>query len=146
MKKGDEPIIVEEIFETSISAVWNSITNIDQMRQWYFGNIPAFKPEVGFETRFNVQSQDRNFVHMWRVTEVVPLKKIKYNWRYDNYPGDSFITFELFQEDTSTKLVLTCDIVESFPDHIPEFTRESCYAGWKYFVNERLKDYLKRNS
>jgi len=144
MKKGDEPIIVEEIFETSISAVWSSITDIDQMRQWYFGNIPAFKPEVGFETRFNVQSQDRTFVHMWRITEVVPLKKIKHNWRYDNYPGDSFVTFELFQEDTSTKLVLTCDIVESFPDNIPEFTRESCYAGWKYFINERLKDYLEK--
>ena len=94
MRKNDEPIIVEQTFNTSIDTVWNSITEIDQMRQWYFENIPSFKPEVGFETQFNVQSQDRNFLHMWKVTEVVPLKMIIYNWKYEGYPGDSFVVFE----------------------------------------------------
>lgn len=67
------------------------------MRQWYFKNIPSFKPEVGFETRFNVQSQDRNFHHIWKVVEVVPLKKIAYNWKYEGYPGNSLAVFELFK-------------------------------------------------
>ena len=80
MRKNDGPIIVEQTFHTSIDTVWNSITKIDHMRQWYFKNIPSFKPEVGFATQFNVQSHDRNFLHMWTVTEVVPLKKITYNW------------------------------------------------------------------
>ena len=52
------------------------------MRKWYFENIPSFKPEVGFKTQFNVQSQHRNFLHIWKVTEVVPKKMITYNWKY----------------------------------------------------------------
>jgi uncharacterized protein YndB with AHSA1/START domain len=50
MRKNDEPIIVEQAFNTSIDAVWNSITQVDQMRRWFFANIPSFKPGVGFET------------------------------------------------------------------------------------------------
>ena len=84
MRKNDEPIVVEQTFNAPIDAVWKSITEIDQMRQWYFDNIPAFKPEVGFETQFNVQSQGRDFLHMWKVTEVVPEKMITYNWKYDD--------------------------------------------------------------
>ena len=96
MRKNDEPIIVEQTFNISIDTVWNSITEINQMRLWYFDNIPSFKPEVGFETQFNVQSQDRNFLHMWKVTEVVPKKMITYNWKYKGYPGDSFVVFNLY--------------------------------------------------
>lgn len=49
------------------------------MRQWFFENIESFKPEVGFETQFNVQAESRNFLHMWKIIEVVPMKKIVYN-------------------------------------------------------------------
>ena len=142
MKENDEPIIVEQSFNASIDAVWNSITEINQMRKWYFKNIPSFKPEVGFETQFNVQSQDRNFLHQWKVTDVNPLKMITYNWKYENYPGESIVVFELFEQDKSTKLRLTEKIKESFPEDIPEFSRESGVEGWNYFINESLKNYL----
>ena len=145
MKKNEEPIVVEQSFNASIDAVWNAITEIDQMRQWYFENIPSFKPEVGFETQFNVQSQDRNFLHMWKVTEVSSLKTITYNWKYENYPGDSFVTFELFQQNNLTKLRLTIQIMEDFPENIPEFKRESCVEGWIYFIRKRLKEYLEKD-
>ena len=144
MKINDEPIIVEQTFNTSIDAVWNAITEIDQMRQWYFENIPSFKPEVGFETQFNVQSQDRNFLHMWKVTEVVPLKMIKYNWKYEDYPGDSFVVFELFKQDNLIKLKLTHQIKESFPGDIPEFSRESGVEGWTFFIRKSLKEFLEK--
>jgi uncharacterized protein YndB with AHSA1/START domain len=65
VKISDEPVVVEQTFNSSTETVWKAITDIDQMHQWYFKNIPEFKPEVGFETQFNVQSQDRNFLHMW---------------------------------------------------------------------------------
>jgi len=143
MKTSDEPIIVEQSFNSSIESVWDSITDIEQMRLWYFENIPAFKPEIGFETQFSVQSNDRNFLHMWKVTEVQPLKMIKYSWTFEGYPGKSTVTFELLKQDTLTKLKLTVDILENFPEDISEFTRESCIAGWKYFITNRLKDFLK---
>ena len=144
MRKNDEPIIVEQIFNNSSEEVWNSITDIEQMRQWYFENIPSFKPEVGFETHFNVQSQDRNFLHMWKVTEVVPLKLIRYNWKFKEYPGDSFVVFELFKEKNLIKLRVTNQVKESFPDDIPEFSRESGVEGWTFFIKKRLKEFLEK--
>ncbi len=143
MKTSDEPIIVEQTFNSSIESVWNAITEIKQMRQWYFENIPAFKPEIGFETQFSVQSNDRNFLHMWKVTDVQPLKMIKYSWGFQDYPGKSTVTFELLKQDNLTKLRLTVDVLEDFPEDISEFTRESCIAGWKYFINNRIKDFFK---
>ena len=145
MRKNDKPIIVEQTFNTSIDTVWNSITEIDLMRQWYFENIPSFKPEVGFETQFNVKSQDRNFLHMWNVTEVVPMKKITYNWKYEGYPGDSVVVFELFKQNNSTKLRLTHQVLESFPEDIPEFSRESGIEGWTFFIKKSLKEFLENN-
>ena len=143
MKTSDAPIVVEQTFDATPDAVWKSITQVDLMRQWYFENIPAFKPEVGFETRFLVQSGGRDFLHMWKVTEAVTRKKISYEWRFEAYPGVSSATFELFDNGKSTTLRLTVDVHEDFPEDIPEFERESCIDGWKYFINGRLKEYLQ---
>jgi uncharacterized protein YndB with AHSA1/START domain len=143
MKVSDEPVVVEQTFNSSIESVWNSITDIELMRQWYFDNIPAFKPVVGYQTQFNVQSNERNFLHKWIVTEVQHLKLIKYSWEFENYPGKSTSAFELFQHDNQTKLKLTIEIQENFPEEIPEFRKESCIAGWEYFINNKLKDFLK---
>jgi uncharacterized protein YndB with AHSA1/START domain len=146
MRTNDEPIIVEQTFHKSIDTVWNAITEIDQMRQWYFENIPSFKAEVGFETQFNVQSQDRHFLHMWKVTEVVPLKTLTYNWKYEGYQGNSFVVFELFEQNNLTKLRVTHQVLESFPEDIPEFARESGVEGWKYFIRKSLKEFLENIS
>ena len=80
MQKPDEPIVVEQTFDSYIGTVWDAIKKVEQMRQWYFKNIPSFRPEVGFETQFNVQSEERDFLHRWKVTEVVSQKKIVYNF------------------------------------------------------------------
>lgn len=145
MKKTEEPIIVEQTFDASVETVWNAITKLDQMRQWYFENIPAFKPEVGFETQFDVETGERIFPHQWKITEAIPLKSIAYNWKYENYPGDSFVTFEISAENGYTKLKLTHRVTEDFPEDIPEFSRESGIEGWKYFICKRLKEFLENN-
>ncbi|HMN23959.1 MAG TPA: SRPBCC domain-containing protein [Ignavibacteriaceae bacterium] len=143
MKTTDEPIIIEQTFNSSVESVWISITEIGQMQKWYFENIPAFKPVVGFETQFNVQSEERNFLHIWKVTDVQPIKLIKYSWEFEEYPGKSTTAFEISKENNQTKLKLTVETLEDFPDDIPEFTTESCRAGWEYFINGRLKEFLR---
>lgn len=145
MKKTDPPIIVEQTFNISIEKVWEALTNLVLMRQWFFDNIESFEPEVGFATEFAVQNKDRIFTHLWEVTEVVPKQKITYNWRYKEYPGDSFVTFQLTNDKNNVKLKLTTVVVENFPKDIPEFTRESCIGGWNYFIKERLKQFLEGN-
>jgi len=143
MKKSNKNIIIEQFFNKSITEVWAAITELDQMTQWFFENIEEFKAVVDFETQFVVQSEERKFTHQWRITEVIPLKKIVYNWKYEEYPGNAHVTFELFEEEKGTKMRLTNQELDNFPNDIPEFSEASCREGWNYFIGQRLKDYLK---
>ena len=52
--------------------------------------------------------------------------------------------FELFEEDKMTKLILTHQVLEDFPDDIPEFKRESGVEGWTFFINKSLKEFLEK--
>lgn len=142
MKRSDEPIIIKETYHTDTKTVWDAITKPEQMRKWFFDNIPDFKPEVGFEVEFTVKSEDRVFPHHWRVTKVEPGKYIEYNWNYRNYQGDGYVCWLLEPVDGSTQLTLTNIITEDYPEDIPEFQRESCIGGWTFFINGRLKEYL----
>ena len=143
MRTDEEPVVVEQTFHVPVETVWNAITDVELMRQWFFDNIPEFKAEVGFETRFNVSTGERDFLHVWTVTEAIPQTKLVYNWRYPDYPGDSFVIFELSDQGGSTKLTVRTDVREDFPDEIPEFKRESCEAGWQYFIQQNLKRFLE---
>ncbi len=138
-----EPIIVEQAFDVSKETLWKAITERDQMIKWFFDNIPEFKAEVGFETQFNVNAGERDFLHLWKITEAIPEQKVVYDWRYPNIPGIGKVTFEVFAEGEGSRLRLTNEGLESFPKDVPEFTRESCEGGWKYFIQGNLKNYLE---
>ena len=142
MRINEAPIIVEQNYDRSVSDVWNAITEVGEMRKWFFDNIPDFKAEVGFCTQFPVESADRSFLHLWEVTEVVPQRKIVYNWQYEEFEGDSCVTLEVSGDNQSARLKVTLRVLADFPDDIPEFTRESGIGGWTYFVNDRLKAHL----
>ena len=143
--KVSEEIVVKQAFKKPPEIVWKVITEQDQMVQWFFKNIPDFKPEIGFQTEFLVENQDRLFTHVWEITEVVLQKKIVYDWRYKEYKGQAIVCFELLKIKEGTQLTLTHKGLTSFPQHIPEFTRESCEQGWKYFITNMLKEYLENN-
>ena len=142
MKKNDV-IITEQKFDVPVETVWKAITNVNQMRDWFFDNIPEFKAEIGFKTQFMVETEERKFLHLWEIIEVTPNKQIKYNWRYQDYDGEAFVSFELTEDKLKSSLKLTCEVIESFDDNIPEFQLESCQAGWNYFINQQLKEYLE---
>ena len=136
------PIITEQLLNQSIERVWKAITNSDEMVQWFFDDIPAFSPEEGFETKFIVALDNRTFTHLWKITEVEALKKIVYDWSYKEYSGKGIVIFELEEKENDTLLRLTNTGLDSVPNDIPEFTRDACIGGWKYFINGRLKTYL----
>lgn len=142
MKVSEPPVVVEQLFDCDVESVWHAITDLSQMKQWYFKSIPDFKPIVGFRTAFEVHNEDRTFTHLWKVLEVIPMKKLVYNWKYKEYMGDSFVSFDLSKQMSKAKLIVTATVVEDFPDVIPEFKWESCKAGWNYFIKDELKAYL----
>jgi len=139
----NEDIIVEQTYRAPIDKVWSAITEVGQMRKWFFEEIDSFKAEEGFETNFNVHHQDKNYGHLWKIIEVQAPKKIVYNWKYEGYSGNSFVIWELSSKSGGTALKFTHQGHETFPQDNPDFTRESCYIGWDYFISLRLKNFLE---
>jgi len=139
---GFNPLIVEKTYNASANRVWNAITDENQMKKWYFETLKSFKPEVGFETKFSVQADDKDYLHIWKVTKVIPDKSISYTWKFGGYPGESLVTFEISEENNLTKVKLTEVGIESFPQDNPDFTRENKLIRWNYFMGKRLKEHL----
>ena len=140
-----KPIITTELLNKNINTVWSAITELDHMVLWFFANIPLFKAEVGFATKFNVKSGNQNFLHVWEIVEVIPNQKLVYKWTYPEFSdGDSFVTFKLeFKSINQTEIKVTAEGFEKYPQEIQEFKRESGVAGWNYFIKESLPNYLK---
>ena len=139
-----EPIIVERVLSVSPDTVWQAITEPEQMRQWFFDNIPDFEPRVGFSTWFDVDSGQRIFPHVWIILEAVPGERIVYDWRYDGYDGVSRLTMALAPEGPDrTRFRIVHETLEPFDNTIPEFQSDSCRTGWNYFM-DRLAGYLKQ--
>ena len=135
-------IVVERTFNAPVARVWKALTDVDQMREWYF-DLKEFKPEVGFEFDFAVEHQGKNYHHLCRITEVVPQRKIAHTWRYKGEPGDSLVTIELTPEGEKTRLKLTHTGLETFPK-TPAFARENFEKGWTQLIGTELKQFVER--
>lgn len=136
------PLIVERIYQAAIDTVWAAITDNSQMKKWYF-DLEAFIPEVGFEFRFTGGPEDRQYLHVCKVTEVIEGRKIAYSWRYEGYPGESVVSFELFEEGDKTRLKLTHEGLDTFPASSPDFARGNFEEGWNHILGTSLKGYLE---
>ncbi|MFL6546155.1 MAG: ATPase [Bacteroidetes bacterium 13_1_20CM_4_60_6] len=138
-----EAVVIERTFNAPIAKVWRAITDVDQMRAWYF-DLKEFKPEVGFEFEFSVEHEGMTYHHLCRVTEVVPQKKIAYTWRYKGEPGDSLVTLELFAEDDNTRVKLTHTGIETFPK-TPAYARKNFESGWTAIIGTELKQFVEQS-
>jgi uncharacterized protein YndB with AHSA1/START domain len=137
-----EAVIVERTLNAPIARVWKALTDVDQMRQWYF-DLKEFEPEVGFEFEFVVEHEGNRYHHLCEVTEVIPQKKIAYTWRYKGEPGNSLVTIELFPESNMTRLRLTHEGLETFPK-TPAYARKNFEAGWTAIVGSELKQFVEK--
>ncbi|HEY6062342.1 MAG TPA: SRPBCC domain-containing protein [Chitinophagaceae bacterium] len=138
---NSKPFTIERVYNSPVEKVWKAITDKDEMKQWYF-DLSAFKPEVGFEFRFAGEGhQGEKYLHLCKITEVIVGKKLTYSWRYDGYDGNSFVTFELFEEGSKTRLKLTHEGLETFPANNPDFAKESFAEGWTYLIGTSLQKF-----
>ncbi len=138
-----ESVIVERTLKAPVTRVWKALTDVDQMREWYF-DLKEFKPQVGFEFEFVVEHEGTTYHHLCRVTEVIPEKKIAYTWRYKSEPGDSLVTIELFAEGDNTRLKLTHTGIESFPK-TPAYARKNFEQGWTAIIGTELKQFVEQS-
>lgn len=139
----NEAFKIEQTYPASISTVWTAITDKHEMKKWYF-DLPEFEPKVGCVFQFwGGPAEDRQYKHVCKVTEVVPNKKIAYSWQYEGYAGYTVVTFELFDKDGDTRLLLTHEGLESFPPEEPDFARQNFVEGWTWIIGTSLKEYLE---
>ena len=139
----NEPLVIERILNAPVSKVWDAITDKNVIRKFGF-DIADFKPEVGFEFRFDAtKNKDMIFRHICVVKEVVPGKKLSYSWRYEGYAGDSLVSFELFAERDKTRLRLTHTGLETIEVNGPDFARSNFNMGWTAIIGTILKDIVE---
>lgn len=139
------PLIVERTYNAPITKVWEALTDITKIRQWYF-DIADFKPEVGFEFEFLAGDANKKlYIHKCVVKEVVPNKKLTYTWRYEGYEGNSLVAFELFDEPGGTRVRITHTGLETFPYHLPEFAKSSFNQGWNHILGISLKEFVEKS-
>ena len=136
--------MIERVFDAPVEKIWKAITDRDQMKEWYF-DIAAFKPEIGFKFQFTAGKDDKQYLHLCKIMEVVPLKKLSYSWRYNGYEGNSFVTFELFEEGNKTRIRLTHKGLETFPK-IADFAKENFAEGWNQIIGTELKKFVEEKA
>jgi len=140
--QSSEAVILERTLNAPVAKVWKALTDVDQMRQWYF-DLKEFKPQVGFEFEFVVEHEGNTYHHLCRVTEVIPQQKIAYTWRYKREPGNSLVTFELFAEGDKTRLKLRHSGIETFPK-TPAYARKNFETGWTAILDSELKQFVEQ--
>jgi len=140
---NNQPFVIERTLDAPVARVWDALTQNEQMKKWYF-HIADFRPVLGFEFQFTGNSKENiEYLHRCMITELVPLKKLSYSWRYDGFPGNSVVTFELFDEGGKTRLKLTHAGLETFAGGGPDFAKENFAEGWTFIVDKSLKSFLE---
>jgi uncharacterized protein YndB with AHSA1/START domain len=89
-----------------------------------------------------VEHAGNSYHHLCKVTEVVPQKKIAYTWRYKGQPGDSLVTFELFNEKEKTRVRVIHTGIDTFPD-TPAYARKNFETGWTTLIGGELKKFVE---
>ncbi|NOU46979.1 MAG: SRPBCC domain-containing protein [Bacteroidales bacterium] len=139
-----KPIVLERLFNAPIHKVWQSLTDKNEMKKWYF-DLAEFKAETGFKFQFmGGPDEGTQYLHLCEVTEVIVERKLTYSWRYDGYAGISFVTFELIEKDAKTLLRLTHKGIETFPEENTDFAIHNFEEGWNEIINNSLNDYLEK--
>ena len=137
----DEPLVVERTFDAPVALVWKALTDKDDIKQWSF-DIREFEPKVGFEFQFYGGDDTTQYLHRCRVTEAIPNKRLAYTWRYEGHAGDSLVSFDLIAQGSKTRLRLTHEGLETFPN-LPAFARKNFMEGWTQIVGSSLKNFVE---
>ncbi len=139
----NEPIVIERSFNAPVEKVWQALTDKDQMKLWYF-DLEKFEPVVGFEFWFYGGTEEKQYLHICKITEVIIGEKLAHSWRYEGYEGNSLVSFELFPEGDKTRVKLMHTGLETFPANNPDFVKENFVAGWTHIIGSSLKAFVEK--
>jgi uncharacterized protein YndB with AHSA1/START domain len=140
-----KPLIIDRTFDAPVSKVWNAISDNNHLKNWYF-HIDEFKPVVGFEFHFTGGSEQRSYLHLCKVIEVIRRKNFRIAGGMKIIRGILCSHSSFFAEGDKTRLKLTHEGIETFPQGDKDFALQSFTAGWTHIIGTSLKDYLEAQS
>ncbi len=138
-------LVIEKTFNCPVERVWQALTDKEQMKEWYF-DIEDFKPELGFEFQFVGGREGVLYLHLCKITELIPFKKISYSWSYMGFKGNSRVSFELFPENGGTRLRLTHEGLDTLPMFDPNFLNGYYVPDWEGIIGNSLAAFLGSRS
>ena len=139
-----KPLVVERTYDAPPEQIWQALTDPAEMKKWYF-DLPGFKAEAGHQFQFEGGPPEKSYLHLCEVKASVPNQKLAYSWRYDGYPGDSLVTFELFAEGEKTRVKLTHSGLESFAEaNNPDLDAKNFEMGWTEILGTSLADFIEK--
>ena len=95
-------------------------------------------PEITRQPRHLLQ-----YLHLCEIIDAIPEKKLSHTWRYDGYPGNTMVTFELTEQDGKTLLRLSHQGIETFPEDNEDLSIGNFIAGWNSIIHVSLRNYLE---
>lgn len=137
------PIIVEQIINAPVKRVWKALTDNDILKKWHF-DIPGFRALPGFSFQFYEEGENRQYLHVCRILNAVENKQLSYSWRFNGYPGNSVVTFDLEEmQNGKTKVILTHEGVDTFSEDCsdPNMSPDVFEVGWI----DKIKNLLKKS-
>lgn len=138
-----QPFVIEMDYDAPVEKVWKAITDPDDMKQWYF-DLPSFTLKVAVPKEIEkFEDPDTMFLNKCFAVEMIDGKKISYAWKYEAYPGNSLITFELSEKGKKTKLLFTHQGLETYPVSNPEVARDNIVSSWRYMLDTAIKVFLE---
>ena len=138
----NQPFVIERTFDVPVAKVWAALTDSAQMKHWYF-DLPGFQPKVVYEFEFLGGPPGREYLHKCKVTQAIENKIIAYTWRYEGYPGNSEVSFELIPHGNKTTVKLTHKGLETFGTTNPDLAKKNFADGWTDIVGNSLRRFLQ---
>lgn len=138
------PVIEEITVKAPASKVWKAITDPADMQNWYFP-VERFDPEPGFEFKFYGEKDERKYPISCKIIAAEKDKSLSYTWSYDDFPAETIVTFDLFEEGWQTRIRLTHEGLEHIPEEHKEASRENHVEGWHQIIGSSLKEYVENN-
>ena len=137
----EHKVVKERIIQASIMEVWKAVTNADEMSQWFF-EIADFRPELGFEFQLVGEKDGKEYSTSCKIIEVVEREKLVFTWRYDDFPGEQLVAFELIDMGESCKFRVTHSGLEKMLAEQDEFDIEDTIDGWEV-LTQQLKQLVE---
>jgi uncharacterized protein YndB with AHSA1/START domain len=144
MQQDNNSITLSRVYQAPIELIWKAITDMEEMKKWYFDFAGAFRLELGHEFEWYAgPAEGKQWLHRGKITEIIDGRKLAHTWEYPGYSGSSAVTWELTPvDDNSTRLVLTHEFTIPFDSAEEALRRENFDKGWTHILDIGLTEYV----